>query len=138
MKRGLFLPLLVVLLAGLALAGCRKGAPISDVNNSFPAMSNSKVTAAKVEDAIVRAGTDLGWKITKVRPGEMEGSILVRGKHQVQVSIPYSVENRTYGIKYKSSSNLDYNAESRTIHPNYNSWVQRLDRAIANEISRIQ
>lgn len=137
MKRGLFLPLLVVLLAGLALAGCRKGAPINDVNNSFPA-SASKVTAAKVEDAIIRGGADLGWKITKVRPGEMEGSILVRGKHSVQVTIPYDVANRTYGIKYKSSSNLDYKAEDRTIHPNYNSWVQRLDRAIGNEISRIQ
>ena len=137
MKRGLFLPILVLLLAGLALAGCRKGAPINDLSHTFPPTSG-QFTAAKVEDAIIRAGTDLGWQITRVGPGEMEGAILVRGKHRVQVSIPYDVTNKTYAIKYKSSSNMEYNAENRTIHPNYNSWIQRLDTAIANEISRIQ
>ena len=40
-------------------------------------------------------------------------------------------------ITYKDSTNLNYDADSGIIHPNYNSWVKNLQKAIFIQVSAI-
>ena len=58
-------------------------------------------------------------------PGLVRGTLNLRA-HQAVVDIPYDAQR--FGIRYLSSSNLDY--DGRSIHRNYNSWVQNLQNAI--------
>src|SRR5436853_88263 len=82
-------------------------------------------TAPQVRQAIVTAGTALGWKIADAGPGKLQGTLSLR-THTAVVEIPYSATK--YSILYKSSEGLG--ESGGTIHGNYNGWVQNLDRAI--------
>ena len=109
------------------LVGCRT----ADVYNVQNAPGASKaVSMADVEMAIRRAGQGLGWQIVPQGPGKAEG-ILVLRDHRAVVSITY--DTRNYSITYKDSSNLNY--DGKTIHSNYNGWVQHLDKAIRAQLS---
>jgi hypothetical protein len=48
------------------------------------------------------------------------------------VLIPYTTKN--YSILYKDSSNLRYDPEKRTIHVNYQKWIERLDNEIKTRL----
>jgi hypothetical protein len=117
------------LLIGFAvagLAGCR-AAPVMDIVDApvvEPAGGN-KLTADQVKVAIQRAGATLGWQIKEVQPFLLEGTLILRD-HVAVVNIPYSAQR--YSIVYKDSKNLNY--DGKTIHSNYNGWVQNLDKAI--------
>ena len=118
----LIVPVLVLL-----LVGCRT----ADVYNVQNAPGASKaVSMADVEMAIRRAGHGLGWQIVPQGPGKAEG-ILVLRDHRAVVNITYDTKN--YSITYKDSSNLNY--DGKTIHSNYNGWVQNLDKAIRAQLS---
>ena len=41
-------------------------------------------------------------------------------------------DTKSYSIKYKDSSNLNYDGKS--IHKNYNGWVENLDKAIRSNL----
>ena len=71
------------------------------------------------------------WVITKVRNGEMSG-VLSYGIHRANVAILYDVDR--FRIIYKYSENFDYDPDDHSIHPNYNSWVKRLERSVNKEI----
>jgi len=58
-------------------------------------------------------------------PGAIRGTLNLR-THQAVVDIPHDTQR--FGIRYVSSSNLDYDGTG--IHRNYNSWVQNLQNAI--------
>ena len=45
------------------------------------------------------------------------------------MDIPY--DSQRFTIRYAGSSNLNY--DGANIHPNYNSWVQNLQRAIMSQ-----
>lgn len=70
--------------------------------------------------------------MTDVKPGELLATYNLRS-HQAIVAIPYTT--KTYSIIYKDSTNLKYNAQAHTIHPNYTGWIQRLDGAIRSRLS---
>ena len=111
----------------LLLAGCRT----ADVYNVQNAPGASKaVSMADVEMAIRRAGHGLGWQIVPQGPGKAEGLLVLRD-HRAVVNITYDTKN--YSITYKDSSNLYY--DGKTIHSNYNGWVQNLDKAIRAQLS---
>jgi hypothetical protein len=112
----------------LLLVGCRS-APLYNVD-STPVVANKAVTLADVEKAIMRAGAGLGWQIVARAPGQIEGTLLLR-THRAVVDIAYNT--KTYSIKYKDSSNLDY--DGTNIHSNYNGWIQNLDNAIRSQLS---
>ena len=61
--------------------------------------------------------------------GQDRGTLLLRD-HRAVVDIDYTP--RTYSIRYKDSSSLDYDGSS--IHKNYNGWIENLDRAIRNRL----
>jgi hypothetical protein len=121
--------LLVVALVGLN--GCRT-APIQDVPST--PVPTSTATMESVEKAIMTAGYGLGWSMKRVRPGLIEGTLLLR-KHRAVVEIPYSASS--YSISYKDSSELNYSPTNRTIHSNYNGWIQNLDNAIRGQLAMI-
>lgn len=122
-----------ILLAGLALlilVGCRTN-PIIDIKDAaVPAAVGQKLTMDEVAKGIVAAGAKHGWAMKIESPGHIVGTLLIRG-HMAAVDIPYTVSS--YSIIYKDSSNLKYNANDKTIHANYSSWVRNLHVAIQRE-----
>ena len=122
---------IVVTALALALAACARTGPILNMMDVQVVASNSKPTAVQVRQAIITAGTSLGWNIVDNGPGRLEGTLHLR-THTAVVEIPYSATS--YSIVYKSSQNL--NEAGGLIHTNYNGWVQNLDRTIRTELSR--
>jgi uncharacterized lipoprotein NlpE involved in copper resistance len=131
MNRKLIITLAIAVVT-LALAGCPHQAPVYNVNNATVVTNVNNVSSEQVRQAIIRAGGGLGWIITEVGPGELEGTLNLRS-HTAKVSIPYST--KSYSIIYKDSVDLDYNGE--TIHSNYNGWVQNLQKAIQVQLTQL-
>ena len=123
---------LAIAVVTLALAGCPHQAPVYNVNNATVVANVDNVSSEQVRKAIIRAGGGLGWIITDVKPGELEGTLHLRS-HTAKVSIPYST--KSYSIIYKDSVDLDYN--EGTIHSNYNGWIENLHRAIQVQLSQL-
>jgi hypothetical protein len=121
--------ILAVALAGLI--GCRT-VPIEELSKAPLGVAPGKrVTMTDVAKAIHAAGSDLGWVMQDVRPGEILGTLNLR-KHVAVVTILH--DTSTFSIRYKSSQNLS--AEGQTIHRKYNLWVQNLARRIQQEMGR--
>ena len=120
----------IVAAAGLLFAGCA-GQPIQNVDKSPIILPPGKtVTLQQVTTAIMRAGTRLGWQMQPQAPGKLTGRLDLRG-HAAMVDVEH--DTKTYSIKYRDSVNL--NAKDGTIHRNYNSWVQNLDKNIRAELT---
>ena len=134
MKKYLLLMVLVLALAGI---GCRINQPVGTYAYNFPAAEARKnITEKQMHDAIVKACADTGWRASDAAPNTVEATIMVRNKHTVVVSIPYTATH--YSINYKASTNMEYKAKSNgngSIHPNYNNWVSRLDKAIRQNVA---
>jgi len=54
-------------------------------------------------------------------------------KHVAVVDVNYSV--KSYSIQYKDSTELGY--DGGNIHPNYNGWIQNLDKGIRAQLSTL-
>ncbi|HEY8243631.1 MAG TPA: hypothetical protein VII68_09235 [Casimicrobiaceae bacterium] len=128
MKFGLALALSLV----LAFVAACTTRPIMNVNDQPVVTSGKAATPQDVERSIVRAGSQLGWVMTPVRPGLVSGRLDLR-THIAVVDVPYDA--RSYSIKYKDSTNL--NADGANIHKNYNGWIENLDRNIRAELLRL-
>ena len=129
--------LLMVLVLALAAIGCRVGQPVGTYAYDFPAAEARKnISEKKMHDSIVKGCADAGWRVSESAPNTIEATIMVRNKHTVVVSIPYTATH--YSINYKASTNMEYKAKSdgsASIHPNYNNWVSRLDKAIRQNVA---
>lgn len=112
----------LLLLTSFVFTACGT-APIYNVKTKIDSPKSSSATY----HAIRSAGTALGWKITKIRPGVAQGKLYLR-THVAVVRINYS--KYSYSIKYVKSTNLKYDPVKHTIHTNYNGWIQNLDNAI--------
>ncbi|WP_019556919.1 LptM family lipoprotein [Thiomicrorhabdus arctica] len=99
--------------------------PIHEVESKV--VPNSIENSDQVKQAIKRAGMGLGWIIKEVDASTLEGTLFLR-RHVARITIPYS--SSQYSLLYKSSEQLDYDEEEKTIHSNYNGWIMNLDRAI--------
>jgi hypothetical protein len=113
------------------LTGFGAGAPIYNVVSS-PIPPNPAATMENIEKAIVRAGLTLGWQMAPKGPGVVEGVLNLR-KHQAIVDVTYDTKN--FNITYKNSTNLDYVAKDKTIHSNYNGWIQNLEKGIRAQVT---
>ena len=114
---------LVTILGLIGLSGCRTSPIVERNNQPVP----PGLTATQVSETIQAAGNSLGWAMKQTRPGMIQGTLYIRD-HVAKVEIPYS--SRSYSIRYAGSTNLKYDAAKRTIHSNYNGWVQTLDNPI--------
>jgi len=122
--------ILMIMMALLSVLTACSGPQI--YNTDMPVTSQPLVTQELVGTAIMSASRFFEeWNVTKVRPGEMKGT-LSYGAHVGIVSIPYDANS--FRIIYKSSDNFDFDAEDQTIHPRYNAWVKKLEDRINEEI----
>lgn len=115
------------------LTGCRTSAVYNVVDN--PVDVKKSVKDDRIFKAIKTAGLGLGWQVRKVKDGLAEAQLNIRD-HMALVEIPYS--NKSFSINYKDSSNLKYDAAKKTIHSNYNGWVQNLRNAISLQLSNLE
>ena len=120
---------LILAASFIVLSGCRS-APIHDVV-AAPVVTSKPATMEAVQNAIVFAGNGLGWRMEPRSPGTITGILELRDHRAV---VEDSYDTKTYNIKYKDSSNLDYNWTS--IHKNYNGWVENLDKAIRVQLAK--
>jgi hypothetical protein len=125
---------LQVALAGvvvaIALAGCTS-APIVNVDNAAVTTASGKqLSNEQVRNAIVRAGSSLGWQMKDEGPNKLVGTLQLRS-HTAVIEIPYS--SNAYSINYRSSVNLSEGGGK--IHKNYNGWIQNLTRGINAQLS---
>jgi uncharacterized lipoprotein YehR (DUF1307 family) len=117
----------------VAVIGCRAGGQVYEVKDApIQTASGKELTLEQVQKAIIDAGIKQTWIMTPVKPGEMLGEFNVQS-HQIHVTIPYTTKN--YSILYKDSSNLRYDPVKRTIHVNYQKWIERLDNEIKARLS---
>lgn len=128
MKRSL---LALPLVAMVVMIGCV--APLKNITESAITTGSEKSATIKVlGEAVVRAGGSLGWRMQRIKPGHIVGTLFLRS-HMAAVDITFNED--TYSIMYKNSSNLNYDGEK--IHQNYNGWIKRLDDAINREFSML-
>ena len=113
----------ILFVSALLFTGCGV-APIHNIKNSK--IDNPKSSATTYR-AIKDAGSSLGWKINKIKPGVAQGKLYLR-THLAVVRINYSAHS--YSITYVKSENLRYDPVKKEIHTNYNGWIQNLDKAI--------
>jgi hypothetical protein len=119
-----------LVLATAALAGCNT-MPIQNVSEAPVVAANGKqLSNAQVREAIVRAGSALGWQMKEESPGLIVGTIQLR-THSAVVAIPYT--SRTYSVQYRSSQNLD--ERGGMIHKNYNGWITNLKNGINTQLA---
>ena len=115
----------------LLLTGFGAGAPVRNVQ-SAQIPPNPAATMENIEKAIIRAGMTLGWQMNPKGPGLVEGILNLR-KHQAIVDITY--DSKTFNITYKNSVNLDYRENDKTIHSNYNGWIENLEKGIRAQVT---
>lgn len=133
MKKVLSLTSLLLIVMVLA-TGCGRGAAVQNIDNSGY-IDGQKMSQSKVEAAVKKGAMRRGWMVKKVNNGLLEAQNNIRGKHFVVINISYNTNG--YKIMYKDSQNLNYDAESNTIHPNYNKWIANLEKDINYELSLI-
>ena len=117
----------------LLLTGFGAGAPIYNVISS-PIPQNPDATMANIQKAIMRAGLTLGWQVAAREPGKLE-AVLVLRTHRAVVDITH--DSKTFSITYKDSTNISYDAERKTVHSNYNGWIQNLEKAIRIQVQTL-
>lgn len=118
-------------LAVVLLTAFGPGTPVVNIESAAIPPSPA-VTMENIGKAIIRGGQTLGWQITPMGPGKAEGVLVIR-RHRAVIDITY--DTHSFSIHYKDSVNLDYNAQERTIHSNYNGWIRNLEKAIRAQVS---
>lgn len=128
MKRSL---LALPLVAMFVMIGCV--APLKNITESAITTGSEKsASLTDLGEAVVKAGGSLGWRMQRIKPGHIVGTLFLRS-HMAAVDITFDED--TYSIMYKNSSNLNY--DGKEIHRNYNGWIKRLDDAINREFSML-
>ena len=87
----------------------------------------------QVAEAIKEAATRRKWNVVKEDVGVIQLTISPR-KHSLTVDVPYS--EAMYSINYVSSENLNYDAESGTVHKKAYKWMLRLRKDIDRALAR--
>lgn len=131
MKNGFSTVILFGLLLMIGLAPPAIADPIQDFVDQpiTTKASGESFTPAEVRALIIKACTNRKWIPRLVEPGKLSVSILVRGVHYAEVSIPFS--STSYSILYVTSRELDADEKRRRIHRNYNKWVTSLNVEIS-------
>lgn len=135
--------LLFICLTFLCLAStgahARSSVPIENHENVAVVTASGKaVTAERVRQAFVLGGMKRGWRFEDAGDGQLTGTLNVRGKHTVMVTVNYGPER--YSILYKDSTNMKYDQDDgqAVIHPFYNKWVQNLMQDVGMELAKLQ
>ena len=128
------LRLLALALALFALnAQARNLEPIGNFDN-LPATTGGgqAATIQQITEALTAAGAPRGWQVAQVKPGQLVATVNVRNKHTVSLDV--SLAPGLYSLRYKNSTNMNYNGVQ--INPHYNKWVQTLIEDTAKELAK--
>ncbi len=130
----IFLALVFVMVSSPLLAAPKV---VNLVDVPIPAtLDGSSLSKDDIRKAIIAAAKERDW-IPVVNPQNRDSSIiasiLVRGRHYVEVDITFS--RTSYSITYRNSREMKYNPEKQTIHRKYNQWVNLLSNSIQTELS---
>jgi len=112
---------------GIILVGCRTRAIYNVQNHPIAEEEIGTGIYSEVYRAIKEAGVSTKWNIRKIKEGEAQGRFS-SGVHGATIKIIYN--NKFFSINYINSKNLNYDSKEKTIHKNYNKWVQRLEEEI--------
>jgi len=126
MKFNLISKISIVAVSLALLVGCGT-APVKNVES---AMIAGEISIANVETAIIRAGSVLGWTMSKKSDGHILGELALR-KHLAVIDITF--DKGSYSIRYVDSTNLQFSGGK--IHTNYNGWIENLEKAINIQLS---
>ncbi|MGH9783383.1 MAG: hypothetical protein ACRD88_04290 [Terriglobia bacterium] len=122
-------PVILASVLVLLVTGCGAPVPIYSVSNA-PIGSKSNPSLDDVGKAIQRGGAALGWQMRESKPGHILGTFSIR-THVAVVDINYNTNS--FSIAYRDAINVPYDGQN--IHPEYNRWVQDLERRIRIELS---
>lgn len=99
--------------------------------------TNAAFNPARARQAVIRAAQANGWTTETAADGRLLATLLVRGKHTINVAI--TVMQGAFTVTYSGSHNMNYQKgpDGRDwIHPNYNVWVRTLSNAIRFELEK--
>ena len=132
MKRGQYILASLLILMSSFAWGAK---PIQNiVDEPVPlSIDGSSATLDDVKKAIIAGCQRKGWTAALDGDTQIKCSILVRGRHYAEVTIPYS--ESSYSILYSDSRELDYNEKKQRIHRNYNGWVIKLSGTINQQFN---
>jgi hypothetical protein len=94
--------------------------------------SGKQATVQQITQALSTAGAPRGWQVTQIAPGQLVANVNVRNKHTVSVDI--LVTPGLYSIRYKNSTNMNYDGVQ--INPHYNKWLQMLSEDTRKELAK--
>jgi len=120
----------------ILFTSCRIGAVYNVTDTAINTGTGQEPTLDQVEKAILSAATasNPAWSMKVVKPGHILATLSVRS-HTAMCDITYNT--KSYSITYNGSTNLKYDPEAKTIHSNYNGWIQKLDSAIKGRLSSV-
>ncbi len=134
--------ILVVLLGIAGLAEAKRTEFLVNLeNNTILTSSGKALSIEAVAQAIRAAGASQAypWTASGGDSGVLQLTTLVRNKHTVVVNVTF--DSKTYGIRYASSSNMNYKNKAgigkEIIHPFYNDWVALLKQGIDAELQKL-
>jgi hypothetical protein len=111
---------------------------VDRIDEPINALSEKKLSLPQVKALIKVAGVARGWQFSDGgEKNSLEGTINVRNKHTISVTILYKVDS--YSIFYKESSNMNAKISESgkvMIHPKYNEWVSNLIVDIRTQAAR--
>jgi hypothetical protein len=102
--------------------------PICNIHDE-QIQSNTEITQPQVEQAIVKAGIELGWRLNKIRDGLMTGTLTT---HYNTAVIEIRYDASTYSINHQESTNMEY--DGKKIHKDYNNLIKDFSSAIQKNI----
>jgi len=131
-----FFSLFMLCLIMILFSSCRIGAVYNVTDSAVNTGSGNEPTLEQVQKAILDAATTTkpAWSMRVVKPGQILATLYIRS-HTAIVDITYNT--KSYSINYNGSTNLKYDPEEKTIHSNYNGWIQNLDGAIKAKLSMV-
>jgi hypothetical protein len=129
MKRGHVVTRLTLALGLLAIAACHRMAPIENFPDQPIPQTATKLPLSEIAARIKAAGKPSGWIFTDTAPGKMTATY--SNKRSATIEIDYS--QTSYSITLVSSAQLRQNGDE--ISTRYNSWVSKLNSAIAHQLA---
>lgn len=130
--------LLLLSLLAAPVAYARSAVPIEDhIDIPIATANGKKASAEQVRQAIIAGGARKAWTFADSGAAQLTGTLVVRDKHSVVVTIDYGPSS--YSIHYKDSSNMKYANENGipVIHPFYNKWIDNLILEINVELTKL-
>ncbi|MDR2341724.1 MAG: hypothetical protein LBD84_01610 [Campylobacteraceae bacterium] len=102
--------------------------PIHNIQNA-PIHNSENLSYDQIEQAIINAGMELGWKINKIKSGLIVG-IFTSPSYMAVIDIKYDAS--IYNITYRDGTNLQY--DGNNIDKQYNNWIKNLNAAIQKKL----